>query len=93
MAGASGRRFFVGGNWKMNYSKAILEKVNEALGKTKDADGKWAMIVKEIGKGVFSGYCMCTTGAFYQGFYCVKTIACASSSTKLLSCERRCIYR
>ncbi len=40
MASASGRRFFVGGNWKMNYSKAILEKVNEALGKTKDADGK-----------------------------------------------------
>jgi triosephosphate isomerase len=38
MASASGRRFFVGGNWKMNYSKAILEKVNEALGKTKDAD-------------------------------------------------------
>jgi len=34
----AGRRFFVGGNWKMNYSKAILEKVNEALGKTKDAD-------------------------------------------------------
>ncbi len=40
MAGASSRRFFVGGNWKMNYSKSILEKVNEALGKTKDADGK-----------------------------------------------------
>ena len=40
MAGANGRRFFVGGNWKMNYSKAILDKVNEALGKTKDADGK-----------------------------------------------------
>ena len=40
MATTNGRRFFVGGNWKMNYSKAILEKVNEALGKTKDADGK-----------------------------------------------------
>jgi triosephosphate isomerase len=40
MASASSRRFFVGGNWKMNYSKAILEKVNEALGKTKDVDGK-----------------------------------------------------
>jgi triosephosphate isomerase len=38
MASASSRRFFVGGNWKMNYSKAILEKVNEALGKTKDVD-------------------------------------------------------
>ncbi|UJR22768.1 hypothetical protein I4U23_025800 [Adineta vaga] len=38
MAGTSGRRFFVGGNWKMNYSKAILEKVNEALSKTKDAE-------------------------------------------------------
>jgi len=31
---SNGRRFFVGGNWKMNYSKAILDKVNEALGKT-----------------------------------------------------------
>jgi hypothetical protein len=40
MASTSSRRFFVGGNWKMNYSKAVLEKVNEALGKTKDADGK-----------------------------------------------------
>ncbi|CAF1036051.1 unnamed protein product [Rotaria sordida] len=38
MAGASGRRFFVGGNWKMNYSKAILEKINNALNNTKDAD-------------------------------------------------------
>lgn len=37
---ANNRRFFVGGNWKMNYSKAVLEKVNDALSKTKDADGK-----------------------------------------------------
>lgn len=36
----TGRKFFVGGNWKMNYSKAILDKVNEALGKTNDANGK-----------------------------------------------------
>ncbi len=34
------RRFFVGGNWKMNYSKSILEKVIETLNKTKDIDGK-----------------------------------------------------
>lgn len=34
----AGRKFFVGGNWKMNYSKAILDKVNEALGKTTDAN-------------------------------------------------------
>ncbi|CAF0778246.1 unnamed protein product [Adineta steineri] len=38
MAGANARRFFVGGNWKMNYSQAVLEKVNDALGKTKDAE-------------------------------------------------------
>ncbi|CAF3225324.1 unnamed protein product [Rotaria sp. Silwood2] len=38
MAGANGRRFFVGGNWKMNYSKTILEKVNSALNNTKDVD-------------------------------------------------------
>ena len=35
----NGRRFFVGGNWKMNYSKSILEKVNDTLSKIKDADG------------------------------------------------------
>jgi triosephosphate isomerase len=34
------RRFFVGGNWKMNYSKSILEKVIETLNKTKDINGK-----------------------------------------------------
>ncbi len=91
----AGRRFFVGGNWKMNYSKAILEKVNEALGKTKDVDGKWKIFTEEIEneKSMFSGYCMCTTGAFYQRFCCIKTIACASSSTKLLSCKRRCFHR
>ena len=38
MANNNGRRFFVGGNWKMNYSQAIVDKVNEALSKTKDAD-------------------------------------------------------
>lgn len=75
MAGANGRRFFVGGNWKMNYSKAILDKVNEALGKTKDVDGKKILIKK---KRIFievhsSGYCLCTTGSFYQGFCCFET--------------------
>jgi triosephosphate isomerase len=39
---ANNRRFFVGGNWKMNYSKSILEKVNETLSKTKDANSKIA---------------------------------------------------
>ena len=39
MASVSSRRFFVGGNWKMNYSKVILEKVNDALNRTKDVDG------------------------------------------------------
>jgi hypothetical protein len=34
------RRFFVGGNWKMNYSKSILEQVNDTLNKTKDINGK-----------------------------------------------------
>lgn len=38
MAGVQ-RRFFVGGNWKMNFSKAIVERVNEALNKTKDVEG------------------------------------------------------
>lgn len=37
MAGVQ-RRFFVGGNWKMNFSKAIVERVNEALNKTKDVE-------------------------------------------------------
>jgi triosephosphate isomerase len=36
------RRFFVGGNWKMNYSKSILEKVNDTLSKTKDTNGNKA---------------------------------------------------
>lgn len=40
MASTSSRRFFVGGNWKMNFSKSILDKVNEALNNTKDVDGK-----------------------------------------------------
>ncbi|CAF3680298.1 unnamed protein product [Rotaria socialis] len=38
MAGANGRRFFVGGNWKMNYSKAIADVVNNALNNTKYVD-------------------------------------------------------
>ncbi len=49
----AGRRFFVGGNWKMNYSQAILEKVNEALGKTKDADSKKEIFRKNSNKNVF----------------------------------------
>ena len=68
MAGANSRRFFVGGNWKMNYSKAILEKVNEALGKTKDADGEKKLLFRfgNIEKMIyFSGHCLCTTSAFY----------------------------
>ncbi|CAF3067909.1 unnamed protein product [Rotaria sp. Silwood2] len=38
MAGATGRQFFVGGNWKMNYSKAILKKVNNTLNNKKGAN-------------------------------------------------------
>jgi len=42
---SNGRRFFVGGNWKMNYSKAILDKVNEALGKTAGVEGRRRVVV------------------------------------------------
>jgi triosephosphate isomerase len=48
----AGRRFFVGGNWKMNYSKAVLEKINEALGKTKDVDGE-----KKLFEGILFRKC------------------------------------
>ena len=39
---SNGRRFFVGGNWKMNYSKAILDK---ALGKTAGVEGRRRVVV------------------------------------------------
>ena len=45
MANTNQRRFFVGGNWKMNFSQAILERVNEALNKTHGAEGE-----KSVGK-------------------------------------------
>jgi triosephosphate isomerase (TIM) len=40
MANTNSRRFFVGGNWKMNCSKTILDNVNETLSKTVDTDGR-----------------------------------------------------
>jgi hypothetical protein len=36
----NGRRFFVGGNWEINYSKSILEEFNDTLMKTTNIDGK-----------------------------------------------------
>ena len=51
---ANHRRLFVGGNWKMNGSQEILEKINETLKKTKDLNSNIKNIIAYLNLDHFS---------------------------------------